>query len=72
MKKNEREVGVGKVSAYSSQRGIDTKEAIRFDSSEIGGSAFKVRSDRDLEPGEYAFVLTGANGTARVYDFTIL
>ena len=72
VKKNEREVGVGKISAYSSQRGIDPKEAIRFDASEIGGSAFKVRSERDLEPGEYAFVLTGANGTARVYDFTIL
>ncbi|WP_375395345.1 hypothetical protein [uncultured Sphingomonas sp.] len=71
VRKDEREVGTGKVSAYSSRRGIDTKDVIRFETSEVGESAFKVSESRDLEPGEYAFVLTGANGTARVYDFTI-
>lgn len=72
VKKNEREVGIGKVSVYNSRRGIDTKDAIRFETSELGDAAFKVKVASDLEPGEYAFVLTGANGSARVYDFTIL
>ena len=71
VKKNEREVGIGKISVYSSRRGIDPKDAIRFDATEIGPSAFKVVVDRDLDAGEYAFVLTGANNAARVYDFTI-
>ena len=71
VRKDEREVGIGKVSIYSSRRGIDPKAAIRFESSEEGESAFKVVVGRDLDPGEYAFVLTGANNSARVYDFTI-
>ena len=72
VKTNEREVGIGRISAYGGRRGIDPRDAIRFETSEIGGSAFKVFVDHDLAAGEYAFVLTGANGAARVYDFTIL
>ena len=72
VKTNERDVVIGKMSAFGSRRGVDPKDAIPFETSEIGPSAFKVTMARDLEPGEYAFVLTGANGTARVYDFTIL
>lgn len=71
IRKAQREVGIGKMSVLVHRRGVDTRDAVRFDSTEIGESAFKVEPARDLEPGEYAFVLTGAKGSARVYDFTI-
>ena len=72
VRKDAREVGIGKISVDGNRKGIDPRAAIRFETSEAGESAFKVVLARDLEPGEYAFVLTGAHNAARVYDFSIL
>lgn len=67
-----REVSIGRMAGFSGQRGIDPRDTIRFSTSEVGDEAYRVEMNAELAPGEYAFVLTGANGTARVYDFTIL
>ena len=71
MKDNGRELVIGKMSAFSARRGVDPRQAIPFSSEEVGDSSFKVTIGRDLEPGEYAFVITGANNAARVYDFSV-
>lgn len=70
-KASERQVDVGRMSAFGTRRGIATGDSISFVSDEIGDSAFKVTFSEPLAPGEYGFVLTGQNNAARVYDFTI-
>jgi hypothetical protein len=71
-----RELELGRVSFYngsivSSRNGMNLKNAIKFSSEDRGQGIFKV-SVSPLEPGEYAFAFTGANQSARIYDFTIL
>lgn len=70
-RKGAREVSIGKVSALSARSGMSSKAAIDFRVEEIGDSSYKVGFDQELAPGEYGFVLTGANNAARVYDFTV-
>lgn len=71
VKGNQREVGMGKVSAYDIRRGIDPAASIAFAAQDTGEGVFKVSFAEKLVPGEYGFVLTGATGTSRVYDFSI-
>jgi hypothetical protein len=76
-KNGSREVDVGRASAYagslvSLKKGIDPKYTLRFDTEDEGNGIFKVSAERGLEAGEYAFVFTGANGSSRIYDFSVV
>lgn len=75
-KKDSRELVVGKASFYFGvavgvKKGVDPKSSIPFEVNEISPGIFRVSSVSQLEAGEYAFVLTGSNGGARIYDFTV-
>lgn len=70
-----REIEMGRMSAYggsivSMRKGVNPKSEIKFVTEEMGQGIFKV-SVGPLEPGEYAFAFTGADGNARIYDFTV-
>lgn len=76
-KDDEREIDAGKASAWmgsvvSFRKGIDPKRTIKFDIQDDGNGIYKVSPDQALDPGEYAFVLTGADGPSRIYDFSIV
>ena len=71
----DRELTVGKVSFYGNalvgmKQGVDAKETIRFNKEEVAKGVFKVLTD-SLAVGEYAFVLTGADGNSRIYAFSV-
>lgn len=75
-KKDSRELIVGKASFYLGvavgvKKGVDSKSSIPFEVEEVNPGIFKVIPMNGLASGEYAFVLTGANGGARIYDFTV-
>lgn len=75
-KGDERELEMGRASAYggsvvSFRKGLNPKTEIKVDAEEQGNGIFKVAPSKPLEPGEYAFVFTGANGSARIYDFSV-
>jgi hypothetical protein len=76
LKGDTRELDMGKMSAYggsimSYRKGINPKSALKVDTEEQGNGIFKVTVPQPLESGEYAFVFSGANGTARIYDFSV-
>lgn len=76
-KDGSREVAISKASYYGGspvalRNGIDPKYTARFDSEEAGAGIYKVTFPDGLDGGEYAFVFTGANGTARIYDFSVV
>lgn len=71
-----RELDVGKASAYgasvvSFRKGINPKYTVKVDAEDMGNGIFRVTVSQPLESGEYAFVFTGANGSSRIYDFSI-
>ncbi|MGI8840958.1 MAG: hypothetical protein ACR2F8_09310 [Caulobacteraceae bacterium] len=73
---DDREMELGKISAYGSaivavRQGIDTKFAVPIDIEDMGNGIYSARVKGALEPGEYAFVLTGTGLAARIYDFSI-
>ena len=70
-KDGQREMVIGKVNGFGASTGFDPKEAIQFSTDEIGDGVFSVRTNQMLEPGDYGFVLQGAKGAYRVYDFQI-
>ena len=75
-KSGAREIKMGKASFYggapvSLKKGIDPKSTVPFKSDDIGNGAYRVSVDGGLANGEFAFVFTGANGTSRIYDFSI-
>ena len=77
VKGQDRELNFGKTSFYggisiANRRGVDPKYTIHYDSEELSKGAFKVKIPKQLDPGEYAFIFTGANGASRIYDFTVL
>ncbi|MGI4876620.1 MAG: hypothetical protein ACRYG4_03970, partial [Janthinobacterium lividum] len=76
IKNENREVSIGRASAYgaaamSIRKGIDPKLALRFTTESMGHGIFKVNCDRDLQPGEYAFVFTSSDTKSRVYLFSV-
>jgi hypothetical protein len=76
-KSGERELEFGRASAYggalvSMKKGIDPRVTIKFSAEDKGVGIFKVSLDKALDIGEYAFVFTGANGAARIYDFSVV
>ena len=71
-----RQVTVGRVQPYVSISGIDPKNTLPFEVTDMGGGSFRVEMSQDLAPGEYGFVLNGTSekgGAAkfRIYDFTV-
>lgn len=75
-KKDRRELTVGKASFYLGvavgvKKGVDSKSSLPFEVSEVAAGIFKVVPADTLAVGEYAFVFTGANGAARIYDFSV-
>lgn len=76
LKDGARELEVGKASAYggavvSFRQGINPKLAIPLHTEDMGNGIFKVTPSKPLVDGEYAFVLSGADGSARIYDFSV-
>lgn len=67
----QRELVVGKVSAFGGRVGIDPKHAIQFGVEEIGDGVFAVRPASALASGEYAFVLRMGDSAYRLYDFRV-
>jgi hypothetical protein len=68
---DDREVTIGKISAYNQDRGIDPKLTIPFQSKELADNIYQITVDAGLAPGEYAFTLAGDKGHYRIYDFSI-
>jgi len=69
-----RQFVIGRVQPYVGVTGIDPKYAVAFDVAEVGDGIFRVEMVRDIEPGEYAFVLPGTSGrnsTYQMYDFEV-
>jgi hypothetical protein len=76
LKKGAREVDVGRTAAYdgsivSLRKGIDPRSTVGFATQDEGAGTYRVSMNQALEAGEYAFVFTGSNGAARVYDFSV-
>lgn len=70
-KDGQRELTVGKTSAFGAKVGIDPKGAIQFSVEELQDGIFSVRPLAALEPGEYGFVLSAGSDAYRIYDFTV-
>lgn len=75
-KGDSREIVIGKASFYegmqiSARKGVDPKNTIAFSTDSIGSGIFKVTPSNSLPAGEYAFLFTGSNTSARVYEFSI-
>jgi hypothetical protein len=69
-----RQFVIGRVQPYVGVSGVDPKYAVAFDVEEMGDGIFRVKMVRDIEPGEYAFVLPGTSGrtnTYQMYDFEV-
>lgn len=69
--KGVREMTIGKTTAFSSSIGIDPKNTILFNVSEVGDGIFKVEVSQILKSGEYAFVIRAGSDKYRIYDFRI-
>ncbi len=69
--KNQREMTIGKASAFNARIGIDPKYTIPFSIAEIGDSIFEVKILSELAPGQYGFVLKAGNDAYRIYDFQV-
>lgn len=54
----------------SFRKGLTLKSSIPFQTEDKGGGIYEVTTS-PLDPGEYAFVFTGGDESARVYDFTV-
>jgi len=68
MKKNSRELVVGKSNAFGAQGGVEDSATRPFDSEKVAPGIFKVRPRADLPDGEYAFFY-GGNGPTTAYGF---
>lgn len=69
--KNQREMIIGRASAFNARVGIDPKYTIPFSITEIGDSIFEVKMNSQLTPGQYGFVLRAGNDAYRIYDFQV-
>lgn len=69
-----RQFVIGRVQPYVGVTGVDPKYAVAFDVNEVDDGIFRVEMIRDVEPGEYAFVIPGTSGrntTYQMYDFEV-
>ncbi len=76
-KRNSRELETGKVNIYAgTEMGVSEDASIKFKSSAINDSEFKVTPESVLEPGEYCFfyqgsIPMGGYTNQAVFDFSI-
>lgn len=75
-KKSSREFDTGKANSYGSSIGIDEKQKIRFNYTEVSDGIFKITVTGDLASGEYCFIYTGSTPSMysndKVFDFGVL
>ena len=82
VKKDRREVKVGKFNIGGAKAGVMDKDRIPFTSVEIRPGVFEVRPDRPLAGGEYGFLVQASTGggpgmagsgatTAKIFEFSI-
>jgi len=74
-RRDTRELEMGRASEFggslvSFRKGISLKSSIPFRTENKAPGIYEV-SAGPLDPGEYAFVFTGGDSSARVYDFTV-
>jgi hypothetical protein len=69
--KGQREMAIGKVTAFNATIGIDPKNTIPVKIDELGDGIFKVEIVSPLKPGEYAFVIRAGSDKYRIYDFRV-
>lgn len=81
--KNKREFISGKVSAFGQyDMSLDDKSIINFKYEKVSANTYKLKFDKDLQPGEYCFLYLGNNNNAaymqwygqnnfKVFDFSI-
>lgn len=69
--KGQREMTIGKVTAFNATVGIDPKNTIPVKIEEVGDGIFKVEIISALKPGEYAFVIRAGSDKYRIYDFRV-
>jgi len=58
----------------SASTGGESKETIAFKSERISPGVYRVMAEKDMKPGEYAFVsasASGAAGAADIFDFAV-
>lgn len=70
-KDGQREMVVAKQKAFSSNIGIDPKDALQFTIDELSDGIFSATPTLPLEPGEYGFVLRAGSDAYRIYDFEV-
>ena len=82
VKKDRREVKVGKFNIGGAKAGVMDKDRIGFTSTEIRPGVFEVRPDQPLAGGEYGFLVQSSTGggpgmagsgatTAKIFEFSI-
>ncbi len=81
--KNKREFVSGKISAFGQyDMSIDDKNIVNFKYEKISANTYKIKFDKDLNPGEYCFLYLGNNNNApylqwygqnnfKVFDFGV-
>lgn len=69
--KGQREMAIGRVTAFNATVGIDPKNTIPIKIDEVGDGIFKVEIVSPLKPGEYAFVIRAGSDKYRIYDFRV-
>lgn len=67
----QRDLVFGKAGEMDTRIGLDPKKAIPFYFDEINDGAFVIKLERELQPGEYGFLIEFRGDTYRVFDFTV-
>lgn len=67
----QREMTIGKASAFNANVGIDPKNTIPFTVVEIEDGIYKVTIKNPMQAGEYAFVIRAGDSRYRIYDFKV-
>jgi len=75
MKKNSREIIVGKDNAFNSNSGIDDKYVIQFTSKKLLNGVYEIVPEKPLPEGEYCIMFAQGIKTgesSKVFDFSIV
>jgi hypothetical protein len=75
IKKNSREILVGKDNAFNSNSGIDDKFVIQFISKKLSNGVYEVVPEKPLSEGEYCIMFAQGikrGESSKVFDFSIL
>lgn len=67
----QREMTIGKATAFNANVGIDPKNTIPFVVTELEDGVYKVTITNPMQAGEYAFVIRAGDSRYRIYDFEV-